>query len=194
MKPFPSSSVCLAAIKHSFTAQGNPPFHASACPNPLLRRGCCTAEVLSSGAHTQQFTPAHTSESTFPDRACGSPTLPLWVGPPLFYGEHRGLSEKAVEQRGAHVWLLDDKRLFLGRCGCAIFHLPPSSSGSGGSFAQEVHAFTSRQLPLGCNPQCANLFASWLFPRVGAPQTPLDPGRDSEPPFPFAVCPSGSVR
>ena len=36
VKPFPSSSVGLAEIKHSFTAQSNPPCPASASPSHLL--------------------------------------------------------------------------------------------------------------------------------------------------------------
>lgn len=98
MKPFPCSSVCLAEIKHSFAAQNNPPFHASAPPDHLPGEAAALLRFQALHPSLSRAAPAHTSKNTFPERM--SPTLPvhkpLWVVPPsCFLGDHRGLSEKA---------------------------------------------------------------------------------------------------
>lgn len=200
MKPFPSSSVGLAGIKHSFRAQSNPPFHASASPNPLLGEAVALQRFRALHPTLSSAAPAHTSISTFPERMPAGPWPRLCTSlsglcpPPAFWGTTEVFLRRQWSSHGAHGWLCDDKRLFVGRRGCKIFHLPPSTSALGDCFAQEVRAFTSRLLLPGCTPQCANLFSSWLFPGVGAPQTPLEPRKDSEPPSHFSVCPSASVR
>lgn len=197
-KPFPSSSVCLAEMKHSFTAQSNPPSQLQpphiTSQERLLHCRCfrlCTPR----SAGQPQLTPlkAHFLRACLwvPDFAFVH--QPLWVvHPPCFLGTTKSFLRRQWSSHGAHMWLFEDHRLFVGRRGCKIFHLPSSTSSLGCFLLKKfVLLFL---VPSGCIPQCANLFASWLFPRVGAPQTPLEPGKDSEPPLHFAVCPSGSVQ
>ena len=115
VKPFPSSSVGLAEIKHSFTAQSNPPCPASASPSHLLEEvlkavallKCQALHAMLSERSPQLTLPTARFLSTMPAGALSCPyNQPSRVAPsPAISGDHRGLSG-AGWLWGLHVgWL-----------------------------------------------------------------------------------------
>jgi len=143
VKPFPSSSVGLAEVKHSFTAQSNPPCPASASPSHLLE-GTLKAVALLKFQALHAVLSERSPQLAFPTTRFLSTmpagteyclyNQPLWVA--IFGGPQRSFQEgsgvalglacgvagascKAVstsrteQQRG----LFEGKRLFRGRGG-----------------------------------------------------------------------------